>query len=128
MLTATLTNVRARASSVALEVAELRVAALVLCAVGALLPVVPFYPGITCPLRAATGIPCPLCGLTGSIRAGLRLDVAEAWSLNPGGLAAIGAALALLLTRRPLITLPAAVVPLGLGGLWIFELFRFDRL
>ena len=128
MLTATLANMRARTSSVALEVAELRAAALLLCAAGALLPVVPFYPGITCPLRAATGIPCPLCGLTGSIRAVLRLDLAEAWSLNPGGLATIGAALALLLTRRPLISLPAAVVPLCLGCLWIFELFRFDRL
>ena len=119
---------RARTSSVALEVAEVRVAALVLCAAGALLPLVPFYPGISCPLRAATGVPCPLCGLTGSIRATLRLDVAEAWSLNPGGLATIAAALTLLLTRRPLITLPAAVVPLCLGCLWIFELFRFDRL
>ena len=128
MLTGTYANVRARTSSVALEVAEVRVAALVLCAAGALLPLVPFYPGISCPLRAATGVPCPLCGLTGSIRATLRLDVAEAWSLNPGGLATIAAALMLLLTRRPLITLPAAVVPLCLGCLWIFELFRFDRL
>src|SRR5215210_5616161 len=103
MLTATLANVRARTSSVALEVSELRVAALALCAADALFPLVPFYPGITCPLRAATGIPCPLCGLSGSIRAALRLDVAESWSLNPGGLATLGAALVLLFTRRPLI-------------------------
>lgn len=121
-------RVRAWTGSIALSVTDLRIAALALCATALLLPVVPFYPGITCPLRAATGVPCPLCGLTGSVRATLRFELAEAVALNPGGLAAVAGAVALLLTRRARITLPNALMPLFLACLWIFELFRFDRL
>lgn len=111
-----------------LDVADLRIAGLVLCAAALVLPMVPFYPGVTCPLRASTGIPCPLCGLTTSVRATMRLDVAEAVATNPGGFAAVGAAAALLVMRRPRITVPVAAVPLGLVCLWVFELFRFNLL
>lgn len=119
---------RAWTGSVVLDVADARIAGLALCAAALVLPMVPFYPGITCPLRASTGIPCPLCGLTSSVRATLRLDPAEAVALNPGGLAAVAAAAALLVTRRPRITVPAVVVPILIACLWVFELFRFDRL
>ena len=119
---------RAWTGSVALDVAELRVVGLALCVGALVLPVVPFYPGVICPLRASTGIPCPLCGFTSSVRAMLRLDVAEAVALNPGGPAALGAAIALLVTRRSRIALPAVALPLALFALWVFELFRFDRL
>jgi hypothetical protein len=121
-------SLRAWTGSVALDVADLRIAGLALCAATLALPIVPFYPGITCPLRAATGIPCPLCGLTTSVRATLRLDVAEALALNPGGLAMVGAAVALLVTGRPRLTVPAVAVPILIACLWVFELFRFDRL
>jgi hypothetical protein len=117
---------RAWTGSVALDVAELRVVGLALCVGALVLPVVPFYPGVICPLRASTGIPCPLCGLTTSVRATLRLDVGEAVALNPGGLAATVAAAGLLLTRRTRITVPAASLPILIAWLWIFELFRFD--
>ncbi len=117
---------RAWTGSVALAVADLRVAGLAMCAAALVLPLVPFYPGVTCPLRASTGIPCPLCGLTTSVRATLRLDVAEAVALNPGGLAATVAAAGLLLTRRTRITVPAAALPILIACLWVFELFRFD--
>lgn len=119
---------RAWTDSVALDVADLRVVGVALCAASLVLPVVPLYPGVTCPLRASTGIPCPLCGITSSIRATLRLDVAEAAALNPGGLAAVGAAAALLAPRRSRITVPAAALPLALVCLWVFELFRFNLL
>jgi hypothetical protein len=119
---------RAWTGSVTLDVADLRIAGLALCAAALVLPVVPFYPGITCPLRASTGLPCPLCGLTTSVRATLRLEVAEAVAINPGGLVAVGAALALLVTRRPRIAVPAAALPILIACLWVFELFRFDRL
>jgi hypothetical protein len=118
---------RARTGSIALDVADLRVAGLAMCAAALVLPLVPFYPGVTCPLRASTGIPCPLCGLTTSVRATLRLDVAEAVGLNPGGLVATAAA-GLLLTRRTRITLPAAALPILIACLWVFQLFRFDLL
>ncbi|MDQ5874980.1 MAG: DUF2752 domain-containing protein [Actinomycetota bacterium] len=119
---------RAWTGSVALDVADLRIAGLALCAAALVLPVVPFYPDVTCPLRASTGIPCPLCGITTSVRATLRLDPADAVALNPGGLAAVVGAAGLLLTRRTRITVPAAAVPILVACLWVFELFRFDRL
>jgi len=119
---------RAWTGTVALEVADLRIAGLALCAAALVLPMVPFYPGVTCPLRASTGIPCPLCGITTSVRATLRLDPADAVALNPGGLAAVVGAAGLLLTRRTRITVPAAAVPILIACLWVFELFRFDRL
>ena len=119
---------RAWTGSVALEVADLRIAGLALCAAALVLPVMPLYPGVTCPLRASTGIPCPLCGITTSIRATMRLDLAEAAALNPGGLAAVLAAAVLLVTRRPRITVPAAALPILIACLWVFELVRFDRL
>ncbi|HZJ51105.1 MAG TPA: DUF2752 domain-containing protein [Actinomycetota bacterium] len=119
---------RAWTGSVALDVADLRIAGLVLCAAALVLPMVPFYPGVTCPLRASTGIPCPLCGITTSVRATMRLDAAEAVATNPGGFAAVGAAAALLVMRRPRITVPVAAVPLGFVCLWVFELFRFNLL
>ncbi|MDQ3662496.1 MAG: DUF2752 domain-containing protein [Actinomycetota bacterium] len=118
----------ARAHSLVLEVADLRIAGLAMCMAAVVLPMVPFYPGVTCPLRASTGIPCPLCGLTTSVRATLRLDPAEAVAANPGGPAAVGAAVALLLTRRTRIAVPAVTLPAALALLWVFELARFDLL
>jgi len=58
----------------------------------------------------------------------MRLDLAEAAALNPGGLAAVVAAAVLLVTRRPRITVPAAALPILIACLWVFELVRFDRL
>lgn len=38
--------------------------------------------GLACPLRALTGIQCPVCGTTRAAAAMLRGDLVEAWSLN----------------------------------------------
>lgn len=113
---------------VALDVADLRIAGILACAASVLLPLAPGYDGITCPLRMATGIPCPLCGLTTSVRATLSLDLRGAAAANPAGLAVVAGAVALLFMRGRLITLPTFAIPFALIALWVFEMLRFNVL
>src|SRR5918999_1511052 len=84
-------------------------AGLALCGASLLLPEVPGYPGIACPLRAATGIPCPLCGLTTSVRALLTVDPATSLALNPLGALALLVTGVALLGRGRHLEVPAAL-------------------
>jgi hypothetical protein len=97
-------------------------------AAAATLPLLPGHPGIACPLRTLTGVPCPLCGMTTSAEEGVRLHLGRAFAANPGGLVALAAAVALLAVRPAHIRIPAALPPLALAGLWLFELHRFSIL
>ena len=94
----------------------------------ATLPLLPGHPGIACPLRRLTGIPCPLCGMTTGVEQGVRLHLGRAFAANPGGLVALVAAVLLLVLRPARIRIPAALPPLALAGLWLFELHRFSIL
>jgi Protein of unknown function (DUF2752) len=42
-----------------------------------------------CAFRAATGLPCPTCGLTRSVVMSLHGEFARAWSLEPAGPVAV---------------------------------------
>jgi hypothetical protein len=95
-------------------------------AAAVVLPVLPGHPGIECPLRRLTGVPCPLCGMTTSVEATLHAHPLAALDANPAGPAAVLVALVLLVRRpgRPLhAPLVAVILPLVL--LWFFELHRF---
>lgn len=95
---------------------------------GALLPILPSHPGIACPLRAVTGVPCPLCGMTTSVEETVRLDLQAAVAANPAGVAAVAVALLLLVLRPVRLQLPWAVVPITLLAMWAWELHRFSIL
>jgi hypothetical protein len=98
-------------------------------ALGAGLPHVPGNPGLPCPLRTVTGVPCPLCGLTTSVKAVMRADLAGATAANPFGLVAVG--LAVLLLLRPQLRnlrVPANVLLLGVVMSWFVQLHRFHFL
>jgi hypothetical protein len=93
-----------------------------------LLPALPGHPGITCPLRSLTGIPCPLCGMTTSVEDTVHAHVGRALAANPGGIGAVIAAVAVLALRPVHVRIPAFLPPLTLVTLWLFELHRFSIL
>jgi hypothetical protein len=112
--------------TVALDARELRWAGAGALAVAALLPVLPGEPGLPCPLRTITGVPCPLCGMTTSVVASVHGNVADALAANPAGLALVLAAVALIALRPAQLLLPAIAPPVVLAAMWLFELHRFS--
>jgi hypothetical protein len=103
---------------------ELRVAAASMVAIGAAWPRLPVHPPIACPLRAATGLPCPFCGMTRSVVATMHGHLATALSFNPGGIVVV--VLALVAIVRPAwlarVRTPVWVVLAILGALWIWNI------
>jgi len=91
-----LATVRAGAPSTALRVAATGVAAMVLAHVH-----VPGRPATLCPLRALTGVPCPLCGgTTAAVRLG-HFDLVGALAANPVAVIVAAALIASPLTLGP---------------------------
>ncbi len=93
--------------------------------VAAVLPLLPGHPGFACPLRTLTGVPCPLCGMTTSVEATVRLHVRDALAANPAGIVLVLAAVALVLVRPRRVVVPSLALPLALAAMWLFELHRF---
>jgi Protein of unknown function (DUF2752) len=114
--------------TVHLDAGELRAASLVLLGAAVVAPLLPVGIGLGCMLRAATGVPCPLCGTTTSVSEAVRLDVGGALSANPAGLLLVVAALAMLVLRPRRVRVPAALPYVALPAMWVFELGRFDLL
>jgi hypothetical protein len=112
-----------------LDTSLLRVPGAMMLAGAFLVPHLPEGIVPACPLRAMTGIPCPLCGMTTSVIAAAHLRWDEALMANPAGLAAVMAAVILLVRWRPLtIRLPWFVAVVVFGSMWVFQLFRFQIL
>lgn len=101
--------------------------------------VLPFLPdvGPLCPLRRATGVPCPFCGMTTGVLALARGDAVAAVAANPAApllVAAVVISFLPLVYRSRLFRTAAArarrggrVLPwLMLPLLWIWQLHRFD--
>ena len=129
MLTYNLTIMRsALARRVDLSGIHLQVSAGLLLLGAVLMPLIPGHIGLTCPLRAITGIPCPLCGMTTSVVATGRGRFAEAVAANPGGLVAVAAAIILLLFRPKTVRVHVGLLVMVATAMWVFELFRFSVL
>jgi hypothetical protein len=93
---------------------------------GVVLPLLPHNPGLACPLRTMTGVPCPLCGMTTSVKAGLAGHVGSSIAANPFGIVAIVVAVVLLLRpRTQQIRIPVAVLIGCALASWSWELRRF---
>lgn len=117
-----------RRPAAVVELSALRLPAAAMLAAGAALPWLG-HPGVACPLRTATGIPCPLCGLSTSVQETVRGDFASALAANPGGLLLVALALWALLGRRArAFPVPGVAIGAALVGSWVFQLFRFSVL
>ncbi len=83
-------------------------------------------PGIGCPLRAMTGVPCPFCGMTRGVTDAVHGDVTAAAALNPGSVLLVVAAVVLLVAwRRRTATFPAWLPYALVATLWAYQLFKY---
>jgi hypothetical protein len=83
-------------------------------------------PGVGCPLRAMTGVPCPFCGMTRGVTDAVHGQVATAAFLNPGSVFLVLAAIVLLVAwRRRTVLFPAWLPYALVAALWGFQLFKY---
>jgi hypothetical protein len=111
-----------------IEARDLRMAGAAMLAAGAMLPLLPGHPGLPCPLRTLTGVPCPLCGMSTSVEDTVRLDLGGALGANPVGVAAVAVAVVLLVRRPAHLRISQPLVYVTLATMWLFELHRFGFL
>lgn len=79
-----------------------------------------------CPLRAVTGIPCPMCGMTRGVTAFVHGDLASAVVLNPASLIAVALALLLLVQWRiKRVVVPVWTIVAVLALMWTWQLFKY---
>jgi hypothetical protein len=112
----------------ALDATDLRRAGAVMLAAAVVLPVLPARPHLFCPLRTLTGVPCPLCGMSTSVEATVRLQVGHALAANPAGVALVAIAAFLLVKRPASLRVSVRVLAVVVATMWAFELVRFGLL
>jgi hypothetical protein len=113
----------APAARVTIDAQSARITSAAFVAGGALYAVLPHHPGIPCPFRALTGLPCPLCGMTRAVTAAMRGDVWASLRYHPAGIVLIAVALFLLFRpRRVDVRLPAWLIPVALALMWAWNL------
>jgi len=109
-----------------LDVRRLRTPAAVFLAGGLVLAHLPEGWGLPCPLRTLTGVPCPFCGVTTSVRDALGGRVRAALNAAPLGVVLIGAAIAIALRLIPAnVRILRIVLAAAVMAEWCFELHRF---
>ncbi len=106
------------------HVRELRLASGAMVAVAAVWPVLPVHPPFACPFRAATGIPCPFCGMTRAVVAAVHGHIATSLAFNPGGIVVL--LLAVVAIVRPAwltrLRMPLWSVFAIFGALWVWNI------
>lgn len=113
---------------VVLEGSVLRIPAGVVLGAGIALPLLD-HPGPGCFLRAMTGVPCPLCGMSTSVSSTVRGDLPDALAAAPAGIVLVAIAVWVLVTGRPRrVEVPLPGVLGLLVVMWVFQLFRFSVL
>ena len=120
----------AASRTLTLDLHDIRVAGGVMLGAAAVRAAWPGHaPGLPCPLRTLTGVPCPLCGMTTSVTATVRGHLGSAVAANPAGLLFVAAAVALLaVPRLRSVDVPGWLPYVALTLMWMWELFRFGIL
>ena len=111
---------------VALDLKPLRVAGAAMLGIAAVRPALPGTDIVLCPLRRATGVPCPFCGMTRAVTSAVHGDIGASLFFNPGGLLVIALAILLLVAwrwRRAVVPAWAAIT--FFAALWAYQLFKY---
>jgi hypothetical protein len=103
---------------------ELRVASAGMVAIAAAWPILPVHPQVACPLRSATGVPCPLCGITRAVVAAAHGHVGASLAFNPAGILVLLVAVVAILRPAWLVRLqpPAWSFLAAIGALWVWNI------
>jgi Protein of unknown function (DUF2752) len=114
----------------AIDLRLLRPVAALMLGAAIVRPMIPHQPGLPCPLRTFTGVPCPMCGMTRSVTSVVHFDWVASLRYSPGGVFLVLFAVGLLATwlagwRPQRICIPAWVLPAILGVLWSYQLFKY---
>jgi len=91
--------------------------------------VLPFSPIPPCPMLAVTGIPCPFCGMTRSVRSLASLDMGDSVRFHPFGIVAlIGGVIIMILWAIPktrsidVLRVPVVLVVMSLLVSWVWNI------
>ena len=104
---------------------DLRTAGGLMLAAAAVLPAIPGHPGLPCPLRTLTGVPCPLCGMTTSVEATVHLHFGDALAATPAGIVLVALTIVFLVRRPKSIRIPMTLVYVVIALMWAFQLHRY---
>lgn len=106
------------------HVRERQIVSGAMVAIAAAWPVLPVHPPFACPLRAATGIPCPFCGMTRAVVAAVHGHIATSLAFNPGGIVVLLLAVAAIVRPAWLarLRMPLWLVFAIVGALWVWNI------
>jgi len=119
-----------------IDITRLRWPALFVLAFGTARSHIPGEPGLACPLRALTGVPCPGCGMTTGVTQLLAADPMGALRANPYSIPFVLLCLVAVATFLPsrerqttlrlptTLRIPTLVVLAVLTSSWAFQLVR----
>lgn len=117
---------RVGTATLPLDVTGFRWAGAAMIGLGVGLPLLPHNPGLACPLRTLTGVPCPMCGMTTAVKAGLAGHWSASIAANPFGIVAVLVAIALLVRPRlRSVKVPVMLIVGCAMASWVWELRRF---
>jgi hypothetical protein len=109
-----------------IQLAPVRTAGLLLVPAAVALSLSPFDPVPPCPLRALTGVPCPLCGSTRGVVAAVHGQVGDALALNPASIGVLVIALLLVAGWRvERVRIPVWTIVAVFAVLWGYQLFKY---
>jgi hypothetical protein len=109
-----------------IDVRRVRKPAAIFLAGGLVAAHLPAGIGLPCPLRTLTGVPCPFCGVTTSVRDMLGGRVRAGLGVAPLGLLLVVVAVAVVLRLGPgNVRILRPIVIAGVVAEWCFELFRY---
>jgi hypothetical protein len=102
---------------------EPRVVAVGLFGAAAAWAVSPVHPPLACPLRATTGVPCPMCGMTRACAAAVQGDLAASVRYNPIGIVLMLFAAVVVFRPKVLVRLrpPVWAIIAVAGAMWLWN-------